>query len=155
MLKYTTTLITFSEIPDEVTLCVEISNCPIHCPGCHSKHLWDNIGTGLHPSEVQEMILSNKGISCICFMGGDAEPYKVHDLARYVHKNFPEIKTAWYSGMDRDITSWQHFDYIKTGPYIEEKGPINNPNTNQRLYQKVGNNYIDITYKFWKNDTNS
>jgi len=55
--------------------------------------------------------------------------------------------------MERDITTWDDFDYIKIGPYIEEKGPLNNPNTNQRLYEKVGNNHKDITYKFWKNDS--
>lgn len=151
MLKYVDTMITFSEIPDNITLCINISGCPCHCPACHSKYLWEDVGKELYPSTVQEMILSNKGISCICFMGGDLEPDKVHDLSKWIHKNFPDIKTAWYSGMDRDITTWDDFDYIKIGPYIEEKGPLNNSNTNQRLYEKVGNNFQDITYKFWKN----
>ena len=52
------------------------------------------------------------------------------------------------------------FNYIKLGPYIEELGPLNNKNTNQRLYQvreerdeTTGDSYkgvTDITYKFWK-----
>ena len=40
MLKYVNTDIVFQEIPDEVTLAVNISNCPCRCPGCHSQYLW-------------------------------------------------------------------------------------------------------------------
>jgi len=39
MLKYTTAQVVFSEIPDEITLAINLSNCPIHCPNCHSKEL--------------------------------------------------------------------------------------------------------------------
>ena len=39
MLKYLDTMVTFSEIPDEVTLCINLTNCPYHCPDCHSKEL--------------------------------------------------------------------------------------------------------------------
>ena len=36
MLKYVNTGIVFQEIPDEVTLAVNISGCPCRCHGCHS-----------------------------------------------------------------------------------------------------------------------
>lgn len=36
MLKYTDTRVTFSEVPDEVTLCINISGCLCHCEWCHS-----------------------------------------------------------------------------------------------------------------------
>ena len=39
MLKYVDSQITFREIPDEITLCINISNCPFRCKGCHSKEL--------------------------------------------------------------------------------------------------------------------
>ena len=38
-MKYTDTQVTFSEFPDEIALCINISNCPWHCPGCHSPEL--------------------------------------------------------------------------------------------------------------------
>ena len=47
MLKYVNTDIVFQEIPDEVTLAINISNCPCHCPGCHSHYLWEDIGLPL------------------------------------------------------------------------------------------------------------
>ena len=33
-IKYESTLITFTEIPDEISLCLNISGCPCHCEGC-------------------------------------------------------------------------------------------------------------------------
>lgn len=33
-MKYESTLITFTEIPDEISLCLNISGCPCHCEGC-------------------------------------------------------------------------------------------------------------------------
>ena len=47
MLKYVNTDVVFQEIPDEVTLAINISNCPCHCPGCHSRYLWEDIGLSL------------------------------------------------------------------------------------------------------------
>ena len=38
-------------------------------------------------------------------------------------------------------------------PYIKEKGPLDNPNTNQRFYKVVNEELIDITHKFWKRET--
>ena len=47
MIKYTDTQIVFSEIPDEITLAINISNCQNNCPGCHSPYLKQNIGKEL------------------------------------------------------------------------------------------------------------
>ncbi len=44
MLKYVDTAIVFSEIPGEITLAINISGCPNHCQGCHSKYLWKDYG---------------------------------------------------------------------------------------------------------------
>lgn len=44
MLKYVNGGVVFQEIPDEVTLSINISNCPCHCPSCHSQYLWKDIG---------------------------------------------------------------------------------------------------------------
>ena len=47
MLKYVDTKVTFSEVPDEISLCISISNCPNHCKGCHSPYLAEDIGKPL------------------------------------------------------------------------------------------------------------
>ena len=159
MLKYVDTKVVFQEIPDEITLAINISNCPCQCKGCHSPYLAEDIGTELTFSEVKRLIKNNSGISCIAFMGGDIEPKRVDALASFVINHF-QLKVAWYSGrqeLSKDI-ELRNFDYIKLGPYIEERGPLSSRTTNQRLYRVepfddiVPGDYclIDITDKFWK-----
>lgn len=163
MLKYVDTAVTLSEIPDEITLCINISNCPCHCKGCHSPYLADDIGepldvwVGFGTTVLDKLINRNKGITCVAFMGGDSNPKAVNNCARYV-KVERNLSTAWYSGrqeLAKEI-DLKNFDYIKLGPYIEEKGPLNNPNTNQRFYEicrvhKLPDAFVmkDVTSKFW------
>ena len=88
MLKYYNFDIVFQEIPDEVTLAVNITNCPHHCPGCHSPHLHENVGFALDETEIDQLLSKyGKQITCFCFMGGDANPQEVSRLADYLHKN--------------------------------------------------------------------
>ena len=156
MLKYVDTKVTFSEVPDEITLCINVSGCPCNCKGCHSSYLAEDIGTELTEEELGGLLARNKGISCISFMGGDANPSDVNSLSKFVRANYPELKTAWYSGrqeLSGDI-KLINFDYIKLGPYTEELGPLNSKTTNQRMYKIVKQTstceLVDITNKFWK-----
>lgn len=156
-MKYLDYAVTFSEFPDEISLCINISNCPFHCPGCHSPELWKDKGIELSQRKLEKLISENEGISLVGFMGG--EPSIVNMLAEVVHKK--GLKVGWYWGGDsipKEIdTKW--FDYIKIGPYIQEKGGLDNPNTNQRFYAKGSTLHkmdansemlYDVTYKFWK-----
>lgn len=158
MIKYLETLVTFAEIPDEITLCINITNCPCNCNGCHSSYLSKDIGEELNNDVLDKLISDNSGISCIAFMGGDSSPKEINDLAKYIKDKYP-ISVAWYSGrqeLSKDI-NLDNFDYIKLGPYIKELGPLTSKTTNQRLYQygKLFSDYTinkcwrDITYKFW------
>lgn len=154
MLKYINTGIVFSEIPDEVTLSINISNCPCHCPGCHSKYLWADEGIELTDLELKRLIdIQGKDITCVCLMGGDREPSEVEHLANVVHQSYPHLKVGWYSGrtaLPRGIRV-QSFDYVKIGPYLAHLGPLNNKNTNQRLYRVDAEGHLsDITYRFWR-----
>lgn len=152
MLKYVDTLVSFSEVPDEITLCINISNCPCHCKGCHSSYLAEDIGNILNLQALTSLIDSNSGITCVCIMGGDANSSKVDDIAQDIKEYYPKLKVAWYSGkqeLSKDI-NLEFFDFIKLGPYIEELGPLNSKTTNQKFYKIENNKLIDITYKFQK-----
>lgn len=157
MLKYTDSLVTFSEVPDEVTLCIDISNCPYHCPGCHSKELWGDIGEWLSVGKLVDLVNKNEGITCVCFMGGDSDLEELYNLFKFIPMLFKHLKIAWYTGrssIPEDVPDC--LDYIKIGPYKEECGPINKKTTNQKFYCRDSENkFQDITYKFWKNDSNS
>ena len=153
-MKYLDTAITFREFPDEISLCINITNCSFHCSGCHSPELWEDIGTELTIDEVLNLIDKNKGITLVGFMGGI--PKEVNKLSKYIKKNFP-LKVGWYWGgtsIPKEI-ELELFDYIKIGPYIKELGGLDNPNTNQKMYQ-VGSNCTlnDITYKFYDKNNN-
>lgn len=151
MLKYLNTEVTFSEVPDEITLCINITGCKNACRGCHSSYLAKDIGEELTIEELSKLIIKNKGITCVCLMGGDNDPKQVNTLAKSIKTLYP-YKVAWYSG-STNVSSKiniNNFDYIKLGPYIEEFGPLNNPNTNQIMYKITDNGLENITYKFWK-----
>lgn len=166
MLKYVDTLVSFSEVPDEITLCINISNCPCHCKNCHSPYLAEDIGepliykdthnnrTVINGSPLSKLIEANKGITCVCLMGGDSNPEYINILGKSIKLH--HLKSAWYSGrqeLSKEI-DLKNFDAIKLGPYIEELGPLNSKTTNQRMYKvmKQNNNYelVDITDRFWK-----
>ena len=156
MLKYTTTQVTFREIPDEVTLCINISGCPIRCPDCHSKELWQDIGDDLTRSTLLRLIEENKGITCVCFMGHSSieninEVIELSEMVKNIYNN--QLKLALYSGYTK-ITNFSNinvFDYIKEGPYITSNGSIDKITTNQRFYKNNNGIFSDITDIFWNN----
>ena len=166
MIKYKpdTVSVVFEEVPDYVTLAIEITNCPGHCEGCHSPWLREDIGEELTPEILDDLIRENRGINCICFMGEGKDPEAMKRLAFSIHlrSDYP-YKVALYSGREEVEDEYNaYFDFIKVGPYIPTKGPLNKETTNQRLYQitrnfneeagKVEIIREDITYKFWRKE---
>ena len=154
MLKYVNTGVVFQEIPDEVTLAINIINCPCRCPGCHSRYLWEDIGLPLNTDAIDAFVERyGTDITCIAFMGGDGDAKGVNLLAQYIREEHPQFHVAWYSGRLRvpsDIKKTD-FDYIKIGPYIRHLGPLSKPTTNQRLYRRCeDDSFEDITWRFWK-----
>lgn len=155
MLKYADTAITFAEFPNEVSLCINISNCPCKCINCHSSYLSQDIGEVLSVGQLKELIDKSDGITCIGFMGGDSDPSEINNLAHWVRKNYPLLHIGWYSGREifpNNKIDIDNFDWIKIGAYIEQFGPLNNPNTNQKFYKIDRENQIMIwcTNLFWK-----
>lgn len=152
-MKYINEQIVFQEIPDEITLAINISGCPCRCPECHSKYLWTDTGDELTHKHLDNMIEKYNGeMTCISFMGGDGCVGDLNDMANYLRNIHPQLKIAWYSGRTVISPKLQKelFDYIKIGPYISHLGPLNKPTTNQRLYKKIGyDQWDDITSRFW------
>ena len=163
-MKYVDTAVTFSELPNEICLCINISNCPVGCVGCHSSYLAKDIGEPLTKKTLLSLIKRNKGITAVCFMGGDANPVYINELAKCVKKH-TDLSIGWYSGREEipDCIDLDYFEYIKLGPYKKELGPLNSPTTNQRMYSivKVCNSLgcknvmTDITYMFRKRNGDS
>ena len=99
--------------------------------------------------------INNKKIKC-------TKSYYINNtkllLDYFIKNNYPSLKVAWYSGQESLIDGFEkvlpYFEYIKLGPYKQECGGLDNPNTNQKLFGIVNVDgfyrMIDITYKFWK-----
>lgn len=157
MIKFVETKIVFSEVPDEVTLAINLSNCPCHCKGCHSSYLAEDIGEELTIERLTQLATEAEGITCVAFMGGDNDPKRINRLAKWVQNDL-DLKVAWYSGRDElsEEINLSNFDYIKLGPYVESNGPLTSRTTNQKFYKvrKFKDNYVvdDITETFWKNE---
>lgn len=155
-LKYLGYSIVFQEVPNEVTLAINISGCPHRCEGCHSKYLWEYKGNYIS-DDLVELIEKYKGlITCVCFMGGDQNPIELMQLAHIV--DYYGLNVALYSGLPSRLSLYniaQWFDYVKVGEYDSNLGGLTSKTTNQRMYKQVNkpsNIWEDITYKFWKED---
>jgi anaerobic ribonucleoside-triphosphate reductase activating protein len=138
MLKCYSYDIVCQEIPDEITLAVNISCCPNRCPGCHSPWLWEDEGEPMTDDMICTLIgRYSSAITCFCFMGGDSEPEEIERISGLIKEKFPHIKTAWYSGRVEIPAGFDLgiLDFIKLGPYIAELGGLKSPKTNQVLYK--------------------
>ena len=150
MIKYKDYFVVFEEIPDRVSLAVNITNCQNNCIGCHSPELRLNNGEELTEEVIDKLIKENYGIDCFLFMGEGKDYGRLMELARYIKENY-SIKVAIYSGRDKVENEYYGlFDYVKVGGYKEECGPLNKETTNQRLYKRTDSGWEDITKMFWK-----
>lgn len=152
-LKYLGYSIVFQEVPNEVTLAINISGCPHKCEGCHSQYLWEYKGRYIADDLIGLIEKYSTLITCICFMGGDQNIPELLQLA-FIVKQY-NLKVALYSGLDDDLSLlplYKTFDYIKVGHYDQNLGGLDKKTTNQKMYQRINNTWENITYKFWKED---
>lgn len=136
MLKYLYCKEVFTEVPDEISLALSISNCQIRCEGCNQKELWSDKGTLLSCAHITNLIFSHRGITCVLFMGsGNGEYKELNKLTREVKKHF--LKVAVYLGEDEIPKSLNlnNIDYIKIGHWEDSLGGLDSPTTNQVLYK--------------------
>jgi anaerobic ribonucleoside-triphosphate reductase activating protein len=154
MLKYYNYDIVFQEIPGEVTLAINITNCPFRCKGCHSTHLREDIGEELNEACICSLMDKYaSAVTCFCFMGGDSDPKRVAGLANFVRQHYPAVKTAWYSGSTKlpDEFDYQNFQFIKLGGYVEELGNLKSESCNQQLFKIRQDGCMeDVSYLFRK-----
>lgn len=148
--------ITFQEFPDEVTLCLNISNCPGLCKYCSEPWLREDIGTTLTLNYLDELIEEHPDITMIAFMGGDANHSEIFEFGKYI-KNTTNLKVGFYSGRDYlNMNLLQTLDYYKIGRWICPEGPVEDwykktwgpivfPFSNQLLFKKEGDKWINIT----------
>ena len=148
MIKFKDYKLTFQEVPDEISLCINITGCPNNCECCHSPDLREDIGKELTTNELDSLIKNNRFATCITFMGGDHKELELIQLLKYIKDK--GLKTCLYSGSDNYNDKFlSYLDYYKYGSYKRDFGSLSNKTTNQKFLEIKDNK--DITYRFWKN----
>ena len=146
--------VVMQEVPGEISLALNITECPHHCPGCHSPELAESIGDYLDDKLPELLDLYGDMITCVCFMGGDQHPDGLLRACEYIHNYDPTLGLAIYSGADMldDIgPAAVLMDYIKLGPYVAELGGLDCKTTNQVMFKKVApGRFQNITETFWR-----
>ena len=161
MLKYLgEPTITFAEFPDEISLIWNISNCPCCCKGCSEPELQQDIGSELNETALVEAVKMHPGITLLGFMGGDSDKESLIVLFKWIKVHYPAIKIGIYSGRDfLDINLLNLVDYYKIGRWIMPEGdpdtwwktncgPINFTFSNQLMFKRDGDKWLNITHKF-------
>ena len=84
MIKYVPELtdVVLEEIPDRVTLAVEISNCQGNCIGCHSPFLKKDLGKELTPEVIDALLKDNFGVNCFLLLGEGSDPEALRAVGR-------------------------------------------------------------------------
>ncbi len=146
-LKYLGYGITFQEVPNEVSLVINISGCPHKCDGCHSEYLWEYEGRNIS-KDIDDIIKSYDGMfTCVCIMGGDQNTEELY----YLFNHIKELgyKTCLYSGLDSVQTLKDlNLDYLKIGKYNYLLGGLDSIKTNQIFYTIKDGEFINTTYMF-------
>ncbi|MBO7495916.1 MAG: anaerobic ribonucleoside-triphosphate reductase activating protein [Salinivirgaceae bacterium] len=136
--------IVLQEVPGQISICFSISGCPLHCKGCHSPFLWkEGNGELLTDERYRDILNQYRGYAnCVLFMGGEWHPDElVHKLATAKELGFD---TCLYTGQETvsdEIKS--NLTWLKTGPWVEEKGGLTCPSTNQRFVEVKTNKLIN------------
>jgi len=133
-LRYSEEQVVWQEVPGETALAYTITGCSVGCKGCHSVDTWpQGSGTLLTPDYFQQRLDSYRGLlTCVVFLGGEWQQQALLELLAMARQ--AGLKTCLYTGLE-DVSNdlRKHLDYLKTGPWIAERGGLNSPKTNQRF----------------------
>jgi len=151
--------VTLTEIPNRISVFFEFGNCQCGCIGCHSTELWDSEETYTMPNMKESDIIDyaeeqmEKGANAIVFLGGlQNSGVSIIALRRLVKTFYDKgYDVGLYDGTGSFLEDiYPIFNkgcdcmlkWIKTGRYLYGRGGLDDPNTNQKFYEKK--NYLSI-----------
>lgn len=143
-MNYSEFTVTTQEVPGELSLCFTITGCPLHCQGCHSPYLWKR-GSGqcLTDERYSDILLSYRELAtCVLFMGGE---WHLEELvSKLALAQEIGYSTCLYTGLDElDPQILQVLTWVKFGPWMEERGGLDSPRTNQRFIETATNRSLN------------
>lgn len=127
--------VVLQEVPDEISLALSISGCPLNCKGCHSSETFDpKFGEELSLSKLAQMIDHQKYITCVLFYGGEWLIEELEVFIDYVKSR--NLKVCLFTGRNLEYFSVEFLsklDFIKVGRYKENLGGLKSEQTNQKF----------------------
>jgi anaerobic ribonucleoside-triphosphate reductase activating protein len=143
-LKYLGYGVTLQEVPNEISLVINVSGCPYKCKGCHSQYLWEYDGEYLS-EELKDILDFYEGmITCVCFMGGNQNTQELLEHLKAIKEK--NLKTCLYSGcesLNNVEILLPHLDWVKIGRYDKSLRTDDNvqygiklATSNQHIYKK-------------------
>lgn len=149
MLYYSSPQIVLQEVPNEISLALSISGCPLRCQGCHSAYTRDpTYGKPLDVVELDKELRKNPHVSCVLFYGGEWRQNDLSVLLRHI-KTTTDLKTCLYTGRRLEAVPKSLFpllDFIKVGEYVESLGGLGSPTTNQVFYSIQEGEFTEIKF---------
>ena len=150
--------VSFNEIPDHIAVAIELGNCNRRCKGCHS--VWCRTKLPYSQWMDMEVLMARvnyfvkTGADAIVIMGGTTNGITPDDLAEAINILNCYAPVGLYSGASfaSPIHSYlkrkSKLKWLKTGGFIQERGGLDNPKTNQRFFIKTDNGWLEITSVF-------
>ena len=140
---------------------VYFQGCPIRCPGCHNKGIWDiQEGVGISIETLITEIKHIKFLSGVSILGGEPFYQKegLRNLVSEIRRQLPELTIWIYSGYtlewlrDKNDVDYNYIltniDVLVDGPYIEsmyDETCIFKGSSNQRIIKNPGKECKIIT----------
>ena len=148
LFRYCSEDVVFQEVPGEVSLAYTMTGCPVGCKGCHSVDSWP-VGSGivLTQEHLTGQLHRYQGlVTCVLFMGGEWRPEALIKSLKIAQTL--GLKTCLYTGRESiSLAIRKHLSYLKTGPWIAERGGLDSPETNQRFYDLTQEKLLNIEFQ--------
>ena len=155
---------TFNLVPNKLACYVEMGGCLQKCKGCHSeylsiplaKDLWTPISTLVAYAKHEQKL----GADCIVIMGGTHNRgMDIKSLIVLIKALSEVLPVCVYSGLPgkalihATLIDVKELSYLKGGNYVESKGGLDNPKTNQMFWKRQADkSWLDITKEFQKKE---
>jgi anaerobic ribonucleoside-triphosphate reductase activating protein len=152
-MKIHSTAITFSDLPNHVSLSIYSVGCSLGCQGCHNPELisFEHPGaTVINIDSLLEKIkVASELIDAIVWTGGEPTLQSdLGELSKRVKEAFPAIIQVLYTGREFNNIAPEHLEhmtYVKAGPY---RGvPVTVLGSNQSFWTRQDGRWTRIGYE--------